>query len=288
MPRIAVAGSLNQDLFAYVSRLPRPGETLRAVRTARQLGGKGFNQAVALRRLGSEVEMAGAVGTDEEAGTFERALDALKIGRAHLRRLDGPTGLALITVDDSGENTIVLEPGANLRLLPEMLHPLDPQPDAILVQGELRPETTTRALELAGGLKVLNPAPASLDLSQAVALADVVVVNEGEAADMGGTDRMRGLGAAIVVVTLGPRGAMVENTLVPAPRITAVDSTGAGDAFCAALTLALVEGRPIDEAVAWANRAGAAACLRPGTSQAMPSRAEVDELDLPGRGAASG
>lgn len=287
MPRIAVAGSLNQDLFAYVSRLPRPGETLHAVRTTRQLGGKGYNQAVALRRLGSEVEIAGAIGTDTVADAFERALDAIGIGRTHLRRLEGSTGLALITVDDGGENTIVLDPGANLKLLPEMLGALEPEPEAILVQGELRPETTIRALELAGGLKVLNPAPASFDLSPAVALADVVVVNEVEAADMGGTDRMRGLGAGVVVVTLGPRGAMVDNTLVPAPRITAVDSTGAGDAFCAALTLALVEDRPVDEAVAWANRAGAAACLRPGTSEAMPSRADVEALELPGRHAAN-
>jgi ribokinase len=153
-----------------------------------------------------------------------------------------------------------------------------PEADALMVQGELRPATTIRAVELARGVRVVNPAPASLELSPAIALADVVVANEGEAADMGGVDRMQGMGAAAVVVTLGSRGALLDNTLVPAPRVEVVDSTGAGDAFCAALTLALVEGRELEEAMAFANRAGAAACLRQGTSEAMPTRAEVEAV----------
>ena len=131
---------------------------------------------------------------------------------------------------------------------------------------------------MASGLKVLNAAPASLELSPAVALADVVVVNEVEAADMGGADRLRGLGAGAVVVTLGARGAMIDNTIIPAPRVRALDTTGAGDAFCAALAVALTEGRDLESAVRCANRAGAAACRKPGTSEAMPTRAEVEAL----------
>jgi ribokinase len=277
MTRITVAGSLNQDLFCYVDHLPRRGETLASLDVHRELGGKGFNQAVALRRLGAEVEMVGAVGTDEVGRAFEARLDELGIGRRLLRRLTTPTGLAMITVDGEGDNTIVLAPGANVALAPEMLDEL-PEADGIMVQGELRPGTTIRALELARGTRSVNPAPASLELGPAIPLADVVVANEGEAADMGGADRMQGMGAGAVVITLGSRGALVDNTLVPAPRIEVVDSTGAGDAFCAALTLALVEGRELEEAMAFANRAGAAACLRQGTSEAMPTRAEVDAV----------
>lgn len=277
MSRIIVAGSLNQDLFCYVDHLPRRGETLASLDVHRQLGGKGFNQAVALRRLGADVEMVGAVGDDEAGRAFEAQLDALGIGRGLLHRLEAPTGLALITVDAEGDNTIVLAPGANVALPPDLVAGL-PAADAIMVQGELRPATTIRALELGRGVRVVNPAPASLELSPAIALADAVVANEGEAADMGGVDRMQGMGAAAVVITLGPRGALLDNTLVPAPRVEVVDSTGAGDAFCAALTLALVEGRELEEAMAFANRAGAAACLRQGTSEAMPTRAEVEAI----------
>ncbi|MBO0688103.1 MAG: ribokinase [Candidatus Dormibacteraeota bacterium] len=277
MSRIIVAGSLNQDLFCYVDHLPRRGETLASLDVHRQLGGKGFNQAVALRRLGAEVEMVGAVGGDEAGRAFEAQLDALGIGRTLLHRLEAPTGLALITVDGEGDNTIVLAPGANVALSPDMVGEL-PEADAIMVQGELRPATTIRALELGRGIRVVNPAPASLELSPAVALADAVVANEGEAADMGGVDRMQGMGAVPVVVTLGSRGSLLDNTLVPAPRVEVVDTTGAGDAFCAALTLALVEGRELEEAMWFANRAGAAACLRQGTSEAMPTRADVEAI----------
>ncbi|HEX4213208.1 MAG TPA: ribokinase [Candidatus Dormibacteraeota bacterium] len=278
MPHIVVVGSLNQDLFAYVEHLPRRGETLHARHSARQLGGKGFNQAVGIRRLGVDVDLVGAVGDDAAGETFVRTLDGFGIGRTGLRRLEGSTGLALITVDEGGENTIVLDPGVNHSLTPEMLDDSIAGADAVLVQGELRPETTIRVMDMAKGLKVVNPAPAGLELSPAIARADVVVVNEGEASDLGGTDRLRALGAATVVVTLGQRGSQIDNTVIPAPRVVAVDSTGAGDAFCAALTVALVEGRPIDDSIAWANRAGAAACLRHGSSEALPTRDEVDRL----------
>lgn len=276
--RIAVAGSLNYDLLAYVPHLPRPGEAVQAREVRRVLGGKGFNQAVAARRLGADVEMVGAVGDDEFGQEFEARLDELRIGRHGVLRLDEPTGLAVPVVDDRGENSIVVALGANLALTPDDLDPARLRADVVLTQGELHPRTTVRALELARGLKILNCAPAVRDLVPAVALADVVVVNEVEAADMGGADRLDALGAGAVVVTLGSRGAMVDNTVVPAPRVPAVDSTGAGDAFCAALAVALAEGRQLLQAVAWANRAGAAACLKQGTSAAMPTREELERV----------
>jgi ribokinase len=276
--RIAVAGSLNYDLMAYVPHLPRPGEAVHARELRRSLGGKGFNQAVAARRLGAEVELLGALGCDAFGAEFEARLAELGVGRRGVRRLDTPTGIAIPVVDQGGENTIVVALGANLGLLPDMLDPALLAADAVLVQGELRAETSRRALELGRGLKILNIAPASPELAESVPLADVVVVNEGEAADMGGPERLRSLGAGAVVVTLGARGAMAGSTLVPAPRVDAVDTTGAGDAFCAALAVALAEGRELEAAVAWANRAGAAACLVPGTSAAMPTRTEVEAV----------
>jgi ribokinase len=276
--RVAVAGSLNYDLMTYVDHLPRPGEAVHAREVRRVLGGKGFNQAVAARRLGAEVEVVGAVGPDEFGREFAAALDEMGIGRAGVRRVQGSTGMAVPIVDSRGENSIIVALGANLALLPEMLDGRLLQADVLMVQGELRPDTTRRALELAGGFKLLNAAPASLELIPSVGLADVIVVNEVEAADMGGADRLHALGAGAVVITLGARGAQLDNTLIPAPRVRAVDTAGAGDAFCAALAVALAEGRELMAAIAWANRAGAAACLELGTSAAMPTRAQVDAV----------
>lgn len=276
--RVVVAGSLNTDLAAFLPRLPRPGEAIHAREVRRDPGGRGFNQAVAARRLGAEVRMLGAVGDDPFGLEFERRLDQLQIGRRGVRRVEAPTGLAVPMVTEGGENATVVSLGANLELRPEHLTRTALRGDVLLLQGELRPETTIAAAERFQGLVVLNAAPASFDLSPAVAHAGVVVVNELEAADMGGSDRLLGLGAGAVVVTLGRRGAMVDNTVVPAPRVVAVDSTGADDAFCAALGVALGEGRPLMDAIAWAVRAGAAACMRPGSSDSMPTRDEVDAL----------
>lgn len=279
--RLAVVGSLNYDFLVYVEHLPRPGEVVHARHVRRVLGGKGFNQAVAARRLGASVDLIGAVGHDEFGAEFEAALDEHGIGRRGVLRVAEPTGMAVPVVDDRGENCIVVALGANLALPPEALEGLLPEADVLLVQGELRPETTLHALQLAhrlNMLRVVNAAPASEELGPVVSMADVVVANEIEAADLGGPGRLVALGAGAVVVTLGARGAMVGDTVLAAPPVDAVDTTGAGDAFCAALAVALAEGLGLLAAVAWANRAGAAACRRPGTSTAMPTRAEVEAL----------
>ncbi|MFZ0215799.1 MAG: PfkB family carbohydrate kinase, partial [Candidatus Dormiibacterota bacterium] len=206
MPRIAVVGSLNVDLVAYVDHLPRPGETMASRATRRQLGGKGFNQAVALRQLGADVLLVGAVGDDEDGRAFEAELDRRGIDRTGVVRRDAATGMALITVDESGENTIVLSPGANLALEPDAINLAD-DAGAVLAQGELRAETTAAALAAAHGRRVLNAAPASPALLPAIAHVDLLIVNEGEAADLGGVDAIRAGGAHEVVVTLGSRGA---------------------------------------------------------------------------------
>lgn len=264
--------------MAFVEYLPRRGEAVQARELRRLPGGKGFNQAVAARRLGVTVELVGAVGADDFGREFRKHLTELGIGQAGVFEVNAPTGMALPIVDNQGENATVVAMGANHELRPDMLDAELLNADVVLVQGELAPATTLRALELGRGLKVLNAAPASLDLSPAVELADVVVLSELEAADMGGSDRLAALGAGAVVVTLGARGALIDNTLLPAPRVRVVDSMGAGDAFCAALGVGLAEGRELEAAVAWANRAAAAACLKTGTSEAMPTRSEIDRL----------
>jgi ribokinase len=283
-PRIVVAGSLNYDLIAYVPHLPRPGEAVHALEMRPDLGGKGFNQAVAARRLGAEVEMVGAVGSDTFGEKFLERLAELGIGRRHVARLAGPTGLAVPVVADGGENFIVVGPGANLALHPDALDTATfTGADLLLVQGELRPETTLRAAQLArtaNAQVILNAAPASHELTPLVPMADVVAVNQVEAGALGGPEGLLALGARAVVVTLGPDGAAryPGGWIQPAPRVDAVDTTGAGDAFCAALGVALAEGVALESAIAWAVAAGTAACLRQGTSTAMPDKAEVDRL----------
>jgi ribokinase len=284
-PRFLVAGSLVLDLMAYVERLPKPGEVVHATRLLRSLGGKGFNQAVALRRLGAEVAMAGAVGEDAIGDDFLARLDELGIERSRLLRLPEPTGLAMPVVDRAGENLIVAAPGANLAVPPELADGLDWRGvSSLLLQGELAPDANlafARGAAASGVPVLLNAAPASAHLEPVVGLAATVVVNEGEAEAMGGPERLLALGARSVVVTLGAAGASLHGAAagrVPAPAIEPFDTTGAGDAFAAALALALAEGREPLEAAAWAAAAGAAACTKEGTSAAMPSRAEVDEL----------
>ena len=259
--------------------LPRAGEAVHAISLNRVPGGKGFNQAVAARRLGAEVALAGAVGQDMFGDEFVAALASRDIDHRHIARLAVPTGLAVPMVDPRGENAIVVAAGANaepLRIGDEFLEGAG----MLLLQGELAPETTLdlAARAAARGLPfILNLAPADRRLEPAIARAQAVVVNEVEEADLGGRNRLAGLGAP-VITTLCERGARLDGVLFPAPVVLAVDTTGAGDAFCGALSVLLAEGADLDDAVRFAVAAGSAACTRPGTSSSMPSRAEVEAL----------
>jgi ribokinase len=262
-----VAGSLNYDLAARVDHLPEPGEAVHATEMRPDLGGKGFNQAVAVRRLGADVQLIGAVGDDSFGDKFVERLDQLGIGWAHLARRPGSTGLAVPVVDAGGQNVIIVALGANLKLEPEALVPeMFKGADILLVQGELRPETTLRAAHLAraeGAAVILNAAPAAPELAPVMAEADVVVVNQVEARALGRAEGILQAGARSVVITLGaegaelypaqPRGAMPHKQ--PAPRVNPVDTTGAGDAFCAALSVAIAEGESLESALAWATAA---------------------------------
>lgn len=303
MRDIAVAGSLNVDISLRVPRFVRPGETLRASGLTLGAGGKGVNQAIAAARLGGRVHMIGCVGDDEFAHFPLDALREAGVDATHVARLAGQrTGTALITVDEStGQNQIAVDAGANRAVTPAHVR------DAItafrasgvlLVQLELPPETVDEALSLARAhhaRTLLDPAPAR-ELSDAtLALVDVLTPNESEAELLTGIAirdvesaahagaRLQARSGGDVVVTLAERGCVWVHATgfehVPAPRVRALDTTGAGDAFNGALAVALARGESLSSALREAVRAGAAATLRRGAAVAMPTPSEV--LALP-------
>jgi ribokinase len=260
-PSLTVVGSANLDLVARVKRLPRPGETLTDATLNRFPGGKGANQAVAAARLGAETRFAGAVGEDEFA---EPALAGLREAGLELevaRR--GATGVALILVDDEGENQIVVVPGANATV------------DAVaggnvLCQLEIPAETVKANAEAADWF-CLNAAPAKpVDVEP-----DLLVVNRYEY-----EVNSRG---KLVALTLGKEGAVLledgrEVARAAPPRVEAVDGTAAGDAFTACLVVSHLEGRDWEEALRRACAAGAIAASRPGAQPSLPTAAEVDAV----------
>jgi ribokinase len=284
-PRIAVLGSVNMDLVTTVDRLPAPGETLMGTGFSTIPGGKGANQAIAASRAGGAVAFIGAVGSDAFGVALAATLGDARIDTASLRRVDGPSGIAAISVDAGAENTIVVVPGAN-----SALTALD-EPDLATIRGaaillaqlEIPVEAVTAgalAAAAAGVPVLLNPSPVRDLPAELIAAVTVIVVNEGEAAAIG-----RDALATIphVVTTLGGAGAAYrgpdgETITVPAPRVVAVDSTGAGDAFTGALAVAWAEARDPESALRWACAAGALATTVPGASTSSPERSAIADL----------
>ncbi|MEV6925682.1 ribokinase [Dactylosporangium sp. NPDC051485] len=307
-PGVVVVGSLNMDLRVRVPRLPRPGETVPGGDLERGAGGKGGNQAVAARRLGVSTTMIGRVGDDEFADQLSTTLAEAGVDIGGVTPVPGPTGTALILVDPTGENMITISPGANGRLRPDGLGALNQQlrtAGVLLLQLEIPIETCLAAARLAraaGVPVVLNaaPLPPTVDgaLLELIVLADLLVVNETEAAGLisdatssaAGADphayalALRRLGPPEVVVTLGADGAVLagldgHSQHVPAFPIEVLDAVGAGDAFCAELAVARATGeRDLHVAVRRACAAGALAATRLGAQSALPSRPEVDAL----------
>ena len=282
---LTVVGSVNLDLVARAPKLPAPGETVTGASLARHPGGKGANQALAARRLGADVRLVARLGADPFA---EEALALLRAEGVDLSacRADpaAPPGVAMIAVSETGENQIVVASGANAGFAPEGVEPVS---GPLICQLELPIETVARAVEQAGGFVCLNLAPAQAVPDVLLARADLIVVNEAEAAFYGAAlDRAGGL----VAVTLGARGAqLMRGGQVVAertpPPVRAVDTTGAGDAFVAALTIALLEGQSEAAALAFACAAGALAATKAGAQPSLPSRAEVAALASQGEAA---
>lgn len=295
MVDIAVVGSMNLDTTATVDRLPLPGETVLGSGHFTDTGGKGANQAVAAARLGRSVAMLGAVGDDDAGRRLLAVLSGDGVDVAAVRTSDQPTGIALITVDGAGENTIVVSPGATGTYGPDDLdHDVLASASVVLAQLELPVETVVAAAA-ASGRFVLNPAPARSLPEELLAATDVLVPNATELALLAGApvpdgpdqaaDAARSLDVPSVVVTLGADGAVVVDgdraTHVAAPSIDAVDPTAAGDAFCGALADALVGGAELVDAARWAVRAGAVTATRWGAQAALPTRSDVEAMEAP-------
>lgn len=266
-PRITVVGSVNIDLVARCDRLPRPGETVTDAEFARVPGGKGANQAVAAARLGARVRFVGRIGRDD---LVLRSLLDEGIDVRGVTRDEGETGVALILVEKPGENVIVVAPGANLRLTPEQVDVGDA--DAVICQQEI-PQATVAAGAAQARFFCLNAAPAR---GQLELQPDLLVVNRYEHEAVGPYD-------GLTAISLGPEGAVLlqggrEVARARPPQVTAVDGTAAGDAFCAALVVGLLEGREGQAALARACAAGALAASRLGAQPSLPTAAEVDAL----------
>lgn len=279
---VAVIGSANLDLVAAVERHPRPGETLLGTAYSEFAGGKGLNQAVAAARAGVKVAFIGAVGNDEAGTRLRRVATDDGIETRHLATSDAPTGRAIIVVAASGENSIVVVPGANSSVTGNDI----PAARVLLAQLEVpldAVEQSLRAARTNGAITVLNPAPAQQLPAELLSLCDIVIPNEHEIDLLGGVDALLDAGVETVIVTRGADGVTVHRSGEPAsawpsPTVDVVDTTGAGDAFCGNFVARLSTGSDLGAAVRWAAAAGAIAVTKAGAVPSLPSAADVADL----------
>jgi ribokinase len=279
---ITVVGSLNVDHTLRVPRLPAPGETLTSRGLHTCFGGKGANQAVAAARAGARVRFLGCVGDDDHGTRYVEHLRAEGIDTTGISRAAEPTGSAFIALDDAGENAIIVNPGANHALTPQQIDAhadLIASARALLLQLECPLAAVQRAAQIArrAGVEViLNLSPWQPDVLSAELPIDTLIVNELEAAALGSEDLDR-LGCETLLITRGAQPTRVlsrrsESLSILPPRVTPVDTVGAGDTFVGAYAAARVEGATLHDAVVFANTAAALATLTPGAQPAIPHR----------------
>lgn len=307
--KIVVVGSSNTDMIVKLSRLPKPGETIGDGAFSTAAGGKGANQAVAAARAGADVGLVARVGGDSfgEQAITGFVGDGIDVG--HVTRDPAvPSGVALIFVDESGENSIAVAPGANAGLTPkdvEAAKELIAGADVVVMQLETPLETVGRAAMLArehGARVILNPAPAQPLSDEILGNVSILTPNESEAelltgiqveGDAGAEEAARALvarGVETVILTLGSRGAFVfesaSGELVPGFEVDAVDTTAAGDVFNGSLAVGLAEGMPLARAVGFANAAAALSVTKLGAQPSAPTRAEIEAFlsEAQGRG----
>ncbi len=292
---VTVVGSLNMDLVARSPHIPQPGETIIGGELHTLPGGKGANQAVAAARLGAATAMVGKVGQDGFAAPLLKNLEAANIDHSFVQQdAASATGVALIVVDDAGENSIVVAPGANHQLSPADIAAAEAVitgAKVLLLQLEIPLESVTKAAQLAQANNVtviLNPAPAQELPAELLNAVDILTPNETETELLTGAPvnnqrdaeaaaaKLRDQGVAAVILTLGSKGALLidgdQNILVPSFSITPVDTTAAGDAFMGGLAVALAEGQSLPEALRWGNAAGALAATKLGAQPSLPRR----------------
>jgi ribokinase len=301
MTKIVVIGSLNFDIVVQTPRLPKVGETLFGTHAVTDFGGKGANQAYAAARLGGDVAMLGRVGSDEFGKEMCTNLVAAGCDVSGVQSIDGASGVALIMVAESGQNSIMVVPGANFRYRPE-----DLRGDAdriagaehVLLQLETPLNTVLAAAQLAksqGAQVILDPAPVPQSLPpQLLRTIDILTPNEVEASQLAGRPgdsltmddignvctQLLSAGVKTVILKLGERGCFlaqgVARSWIPAPRVDVVDTTAAGDVFNAALAVACSEGASLIEGCRFAVRAAALSVTRFGAQRSVPSRKELN------------
>ncbi len=318
-PRVLVVGSINLDLVIRCHELPQPGQTISAISSTELCGGKGANQAVAAARAGGDVTLISRVGNDVFADRLVANLQAEGIDTRSIKRIDDcSSGVAIVAVEDSGQNSIMVVPGANSQLSPEEVtqyRSLIESADIILLQFEIPHPTVAEVIRIAGqaGKKIiLDPAPApsvwpgilselvnqNQDASQQEAsllsLISLICPNETEATALTGVpiDSMEqaeraarvllAQGVQAVAITMASQGTLLVDSkssqLVPPFQVQPVDTTAAGDAFAGALAIRWAETNDLCDAIKFANATGALAVTRIGAQQAMPTRAEIDSL----------
>ena len=287
MPNVVIVGSANVDQVFRVTAIPSPGETVLSNGFSTALGGKGQNQAVAAARAGASAAFVCALGDDAFGGSIREGLAADGIDGAGVRTVDAPTGTALIAVDDSGENTIIVEAGANALLeIGDADAAAIASADVLVMQLEIPLETVAQAARnarRAGTRVLLNAAPIRELPAELLADVDILVVNEHEGAFLARDGDVAAL-APIVIVTLGAAGAVAyeggAEVRVPAPKVSAVDATGAGDTFCGALAARLAEGAPLDAALRFAVAAASLSVQKHGAVPSIPLREQIESALL--------
>ncbi|WP_150752673.1 ribokinase [Pseudomonas fluorescens] len=302
--KVVVIGSLNMDLVTRAPRLPKGGETLIGQSFTTVSGGKGANQAVAAARLGAQVSMIGCVGNDAYGEALRGALLAEQIDCQAVSTVDGSSGVALIVVDDSSQNTIVIVPGANGALTAEAIDRFDSvirAADVLICQLEVPDASVGHALKRGrelGKTVILNPAPASRPLpADWYASIDYLIPNESEASALSGLSvdsldtaqaaatRLIALGAGKVIITLGAQGSLFADGQrfehFPAPVVKAVDTTAAGDTFVGGFAAALAAGQDEVQAIRFGQVAAALSVTRAGAQPSIPALSDVQAFKTP-------
>ena len=294
--RVVVIGSANIDLVSSVDSLPVPGETVLGNSFIKTPGGKGANQAVAASKLGGEVSFVGCIGSDQEGEILRSSLKNANVNCDFLiSRPEVSTGNAMIGVDAEGNNSIIVNSGANSALTQEDIvaaKEIVESAQVVLMQLEISTKCLEVAVEIASGIKILNPAPV-VDISKKLLeKIDVLIPNRIELARLSNKESFenldeleaaaKGLGIQTVIVTLGSAGALLvsdkQTELISSPAVESVDTTGAGDAFCGSMAESLSRGLSFLESVEYSVTAGALSTTTYGAQISMPTRSEVDSF----------
>ena len=301
MNKVIVVGSVNMDITARTDKLPDTGETVAARSVEYLPGGKGLNQAVAAAKIGTTVVLAGCLGSDSFADELASFVRRHKIDVSCLRRSEKNSGIALITVDERGQNTIVVAPGSNADVCPEDVKKLPVSPgDVVVCQFEIPPAAVAAAFAKArryGARTILNPSPVCPIPDEIFRNTDILIVNETELAFLSrenvdentpaekvadAAEKLKADAEQTVIVTLGSRGALVAGSkdmlFVDSYKVPAVDTVGAGDCFAGVFAAKLAEGKDVGENVKTAARAAAVCVTRKGAAPAMPDAGELEHF----------